>query len=271
MRRCVDPALARQRFCANTERQGRERSSRPAALLALGRALGACLQPPGRCLEPCQCVPRTFSTVLVGMGQVNCCRGSSCRAVKELWVSALLGPPEGVEGARVTQMPSFKQLLKELRGRNAAMTLHTSSLERLVESQAKAGAVERPPPVVPSGSEAGVGHLAAGGTPGWRRWLPWPFGQRGTPSAAEAGWRHQALATGGFCLADPWQLSAAMTARCPSPSRTCWLSCRSTARPRRGSSGWRPASVPPGSCGRPWTAAPRSSWKASRCTSWPPS
>ncbi|KAK2532955.1 hypothetical protein Q9966_007832 [Columba livia] len=34
-------------------------------------------------------------------------------------------------------MPSFKQLLKELRGRNAAMTLHTSSLERLVESQAK--------------------------------------------------------------------------------------------------------------------------------------
>ncbi|XP_064905902.1 T-cell activation Rho GTPase-activating protein-like [Columba livia] len=66
------------------------------------------------------------------------------------------------------------------------MTLHTSSLERLVESQAKAGAVERPPPVVPSGSEAGVGHLAARGTPGWRRWLPWPFGQRGTPSAAEA-------------------------------------------------------------------------------------
>nr|XP_021142008.1 T-cell activation Rho GTPase-activating protein-like [Columba livia] len=34
-------------------------------------------------------------------------------------------------------MPSFKQLLKELRGRNAAMTLHTSSLDRLVESQAK--------------------------------------------------------------------------------------------------------------------------------------
>ncbi|KAK2524310.1 hypothetical protein Q9966_011661 [Columba livia] len=34
-------------------------------------------------------------------------------------------------------MPSFKQLLKELRGRNAAMTLHASSLDRLVESQAK--------------------------------------------------------------------------------------------------------------------------------------
>ncbi|KAK2511853.1 hypothetical protein Q9233_016675 [Columba guinea] len=46
-------------------------------------------------------------------------------------------PPEGVEGARVTQMPSFKQLLKELRGRNAAMALHASSLDRLVESQAK--------------------------------------------------------------------------------------------------------------------------------------
>ncbi|KAK2517358.1 hypothetical protein Q9233_013214 [Columba guinea] len=46
-------------------------------------------------------------------------------------------PPEGVEGARVTQMPSFKQLLKELRGRNAAMALHASSLDGLVESQAK--------------------------------------------------------------------------------------------------------------------------------------
>ncbi|KAK2511854.1 hypothetical protein Q9233_016676 [Columba guinea] len=46
-------------------------------------------------------------------------------------------PPEGVEGARITQMPSFKQLLKELRGRNAAMALHASSLDRLVESQAK--------------------------------------------------------------------------------------------------------------------------------------
>ncbi|OPJ66999.1 hypothetical protein AV530_016938 [Patagioenas fasciata monilis] len=60
-----------------------------------------------------------------------------CRAVKELWVSALLGPAGGVERARVTQMPSFKLMLKELRAHNAAMGLHTSNLERLVKSQAK--------------------------------------------------------------------------------------------------------------------------------------
>ncbi|KAK2532987.1 hypothetical protein Q9966_007862 [Columba livia] len=46
-------------------------------------------------------------------------------------------PPEGEEGAQVTQLPSFKLLLEELRSCNAAMTLHTSSLERLMESQAK--------------------------------------------------------------------------------------------------------------------------------------
>ncbi|XP_052641589.1 T-cell activation Rho GTPase-activating protein-like [Harpia harpyja] len=46
-------------------------------------------------------------------------------------------PPEGVEGARVTQLPSIKLLLKELSGRNAATTLHASSLERLVERQAE--------------------------------------------------------------------------------------------------------------------------------------
>ncbi|KAK2517637.1 hypothetical protein Q9966_014639 [Columba livia] len=46
-------------------------------------------------------------------------------------------PAGGVEGARVTQLPSFKLMLKDLRARNAAVTLHTSSLERLVKSQAK--------------------------------------------------------------------------------------------------------------------------------------
>ncbi|XP_050771434.1 LOW QUALITY PROTEIN: T-cell activation Rho GTPase-activating protein-like [Gymnogyps californianus] len=96
------------------------------------------------------------------MGQVNCCRGSSSRALKELWVSALLGPPEGVEGARVTQLPSIKLLLKELSSRHAATTLHASSLERLVESQAK---------------QAG---------PSRRRGLPWCFAWRGTSAAAEA-------------------------------------------------------------------------------------
>nr|XP_021142006.1 T-cell activation Rho GTPase-activating protein-like [Columba livia] len=83
-----------------------------------------------------------------------------CRAVKELWVRALLGTPEGAGGAHVSQLPSFKPLLKKLRARNAAMTLHASSLERLVESQAKAGAEQRPAPVVPSSSEGGVGHVA---------------------------------------------------------------------------------------------------------------
>ncbi|PKU45134.1 t-cell activation rho gtpase-activating protein [Limosa lapponica baueri] len=57
------------------------------------------------------------------------------RVVKELWVSALLGPPKGVEGAQVTQLPSIKLLLKELRHRKAAMTLRDSSLERLVKGQ----------------------------------------------------------------------------------------------------------------------------------------
>ncbi|KAK2526966.1 hypothetical protein Q9233_008135 [Columba guinea] len=46
-------------------------------------------------------------------------------------------PPEGEEGAQITQLPSFKLMLKELRARNAVMILHTSSLERLVKSQAK--------------------------------------------------------------------------------------------------------------------------------------
>ncbi|PKU48835.1 t-cell activation rho gtpase-activating protein [Limosa lapponica baueri] len=96
------------------------------------------------------------------MGQVNCCHGSrvtpeplqqsqpagaspellQCQrvklpVVKDLWLSALLGPPKGVEGARVIQLPSIKLLLKELRRRKAVMTLHASSLERLVEGQAE--------------------------------------------------------------------------------------------------------------------------------------
>ncbi|CAM9631706.1 unnamed protein product [Bubo scandiacus] len=59
------------------------------------------------------------------------------RAEKELWVSALQGPPEGVEGARVTQLPSTKALMKELSRRKAVTTLRASSLERLVKGQAK--------------------------------------------------------------------------------------------------------------------------------------
>ncbi|KAK2544286.1 hypothetical protein Q9966_002284 [Columba livia] len=51
-------------------------------------------------------------------------------------LAGLRQPPEGVEGAQVTRLPSFKALLKELRSRNAAMTLHAASLERLLEGQA---------------------------------------------------------------------------------------------------------------------------------------
>ncbi|CAM9604343.1 unnamed protein product [Bubo scandiacus] len=46
-------------------------------------------------------------------------------------------PPEGVEGARVTQLPSTKALMKELSRRKAVTTLRASSLERLVKGQAK--------------------------------------------------------------------------------------------------------------------------------------
>ncbi|XP_014803815.1 PREDICTED: uncharacterized protein LOC106891643 [Calidris pugnax] len=50
------------------------------------------------------------------------------RVVKELWLSALLGPPAGVEGARVTQVPSIKLLRKELRRRNAVSVPPVSAL-----------------------------------------------------------------------------------------------------------------------------------------------
>ncbi|CAM9609646.1 unnamed protein product, partial [Bubo scandiacus] len=107
------------------------------------------------------------------------------QAEKELWVSALRGPPEGVEGARVTQLPSIKPLMKELSRRKAVTTRRASSLERLVEGQAKAGAERRPPPA-PAGSKGGRGPSAAGGSRSRRRGLPWPFARRGTSAAAEA-------------------------------------------------------------------------------------
>ncbi|XP_026723772.1 uncharacterized protein LOC113491210 [Athene cunicularia] len=81
------------------------------------------------------------------------------RAEKELWVSALQGPPEGVEGARVTQLPSITAPMKELSRRKAVTTLRASSLERLVEGPAKAGAEQQPPPVV-AGSKGGHGPSA---------------------------------------------------------------------------------------------------------------
>ncbi|KAM9020760.1 uncharacterized protein PRD47_004352 [Ara ararauna] len=83
---------------------------------------------------------------------------ASSRVVKELWVSALLGPPQGVQGARVTQLPSIKLVLKELSGRHAGMTVDAGSLEKLLQRQAQAGAKQLPVPV-PSSSEGGRGHV----------------------------------------------------------------------------------------------------------------
>ncbi|CAM9631135.1 unnamed protein product [Bubo scandiacus] len=117
------------------------------------------------------------------------------RAEKELWVSALQGPPEGVEGARVTQLPSTKALMKELSRRKAVTTLRASSLERLVEGQAKAGAEQRPPPV-PAGGKGGHGPSAAGGTRIRRRVMSWPFARRGTSAAAEAPGRSGSAGSG---------------------------------------------------------------------------
>ncbi|XP_054678574.1 uncharacterized protein LOC129205280 [Grus americana] len=115
------------------------------------------------------------------------------RALKELWLSALLGPPEGVEGARLTQLPSIKLLLQELSGRNAATTLHASSLQRLVQGQAqrRGDSAQRPRERSPGASPPprlfALLSLAAGGTRRRRRGLPWPFARRrGSSAAAEA-------------------------------------------------------------------------------------
>ncbi|XP_014799573.1 PREDICTED: T-cell activation Rho GTPase-activating protein-like [Calidris pugnax] len=112
------------------------------------------------------------------------------RVVKELWLSALLGPPAGVEGARVTQVPSIKLLRKELRRRKAAMPLHASSLERLVERQAEQGdSAERLREHSPGTSPPclfALLSLPSGGTGSRRRFLPWPFGRRGNSATAAA-------------------------------------------------------------------------------------
>ncbi|XP_062480724.1 uncharacterized protein LOC134166773 isoform X1 [Pezoporus occidentalis] len=67
-------------------------------------------------------------------------------------------PPEGVQGARVTQLPRIRLLLKELSGRHAGTTLDAGSLEKLLQRQAKAGARQLPLPG-PSGSEGRCGHV----------------------------------------------------------------------------------------------------------------
>ncbi|CAM9628054.1 unnamed protein product [Bubo scandiacus] len=128
---------------------------------------------------------KTTSSLVLVWPRGSCVVTFRSRAEKELWVGALRGTPEGVEGARVTQLPSIKPLIKELSRCNAVATLRASSLERLVEGQAKAGAEQRPSPV-PAGSKGGHGPSAAGGSRSRRRGLPWPFARRGTSAAAEA-------------------------------------------------------------------------------------
>ncbi|CAM9618174.1 unnamed protein product [Bubo scandiacus] len=128
---------------------------------------------------------KTTSSLVLVWPHGSCVVTFRSRAEKELWVGALRGTPEGVEGARVTQLPSIKPLIKELSRCNAVATLRASSLERLVEGQAKAGAEQRPPPV-PAGGKGGHGPSAAGGSRSRRRGLPWPFARRGTSAAAEA-------------------------------------------------------------------------------------
>ncbi|KQL59215.1 T-cell activation Rho GTPase-activating protein-like protein [Amazona aestiva] len=56
---------------------------------------------------------------------------------KDSAVIAKTKPQEGVQGARVTQLPSIKLVLKELSGRHAGMTLDASSLEKLLQHQAQ--------------------------------------------------------------------------------------------------------------------------------------
>ncbi|XP_054677947.1 GEM-interacting protein-like [Grus americana] len=112
-------------------------------------------------------VPAPASARSLGSsGHSGCFSSLSCRssrALKELWLSALLGPPEGVEGARVTQLPSIKLLLQELSGRNAVSVPPASALPspEAAPAQHQAGAEQRPPPV-PSGgsSERGLGPSA---------------------------------------------------------------------------------------------------------------
>ncbi|CAM9627674.1 unnamed protein product [Bubo scandiacus] len=111
---------------------------------------------------------------------------SNSRAEKELWVGALRGTPEGVEGARVTQLPSIKPLIKELSRCNAVSVPPVCALPPdAAPAQHQAGAEQRPSPV-PAGSKGGHGPSAAGGSRSRRRGLPWPFARRGTSAAAEA-------------------------------------------------------------------------------------
>nr|XP_021135813.1 uncharacterized protein LOC110355019 [Columba livia] len=94
--------------------------------LALGRPLGVSWLPTGQDLKDHHFVQRDSCTVFVGMGQVNCCRGSR-------------DDPEPEQ--QCVPVPASHQPL-------------------LRQSQAKAGAEQQPPPLASSCSDGGVGHSA---------------------------------------------------------------------------------------------------------------
>ncbi|XP_054678076.1 T-cell activation Rho GTPase-activating protein-like [Grus americana] len=139
---------------------------------AIQRDLGMSKQDDPDPVQQCTPVPASPQPLLrqrVRLSQGRATRKRDLLLFGDALVIAKPKPPEGVEGARLTQLPSIKLLLQELSGHNAA------------------GAEQRPPPV-PSGgsSERGLGP-SAGGTRRRRRGLPWPFARRrGSSAAAEA-------------------------------------------------------------------------------------
>ncbi|XP_064915343.1 uncharacterized protein LOC135579171 isoform X1 [Columba livia] len=89
----------------------------------------------------------------------SCVAHFSSRALKELWLGALLGTPEEAKRPRVTHLPSVKLVEKELNHHHAGRTFNTRSLERLMEHQAKGDAKEGPLPA-PSGNGGGLVYTA---------------------------------------------------------------------------------------------------------------
>ncbi|XP_064915338.1 uncharacterized protein LOC110360834 [Columba livia] len=89
----------------------------------------------------------------------SCVAHFGSQALKELWMSALLGTTEESKRPRVTHLPTLKLVEKELNHRHAGRTFNTRSLQRLMERQAKADPKEGPLPA-PSGNGGELRHLA---------------------------------------------------------------------------------------------------------------